>query len=204
MIEENEIDENDESPSEIDLATLAAVERSLPRVAPPDDMFDRILADIRPEATVVPLRPKDRRRHVTPIAATLAAIAAVVVVAVVALGRDDLGSPDARAAISGKSETELTGEAVLYGATADGGTVRISLRNVPAAPSGHHYEIWVLRRDANGEMEAIGSFTPTSKDVQFDLPLPGPGDYAAVDVSVEENGGPPIHSDTSLASGTFT
>ena len=198
------IDENDESQSEIDQATLAAVERSLPRVAPPDDMFDRILADIRPEAAVIPLRAKDRRRHAMPIAATLGAIAAVVVIAVVALGRDDLGSPDARAAISGKSDPEVTGEAVLYGATADGGTVHVSLRNVPAAPSGHHYEIWVLRRDADSEMEAIGSFTPTSQDIQLDLPLPGPGDYAAVDVSVEENGGPPIHSDTSLASGTFT
>ncbi len=197
------IEENDESQSEIDLATLADVERSLPRVSPPDDMFDRILADIRPEATVVPLRVKDRRRAL-PIAATLGAIAAVVAIAVVALNRDDLGSPDARAAISGKSDPEVTGEAVLYGATADGGTVRVSLRNVPAAPSGHHYEIWVLRRDGGGEMEAIGSFTPTSRDIELDLPLPGPGDYAAVDVSVEENGGPPIHSDTSLASGTFT
>ncbi len=198
------IEENDEIQSEIDQATLAAVERSLPRVTPPDDMFDRILAGIRPEATVVPLRPKVHRRHAMPIAGTLAAIAAVVLIAVVALGRDDLGSPDARAAISGKSDPDVRGEAMLYGATTDGGKVRVSLRNVPPAPSGHHYEIWVLRRDAGGEMEAVGSFTPTSRNVTFDLPLPGPGDYAAVDVSVEENGGPPIHSDTSLASGAFT
>lgn len=189
---------------EDDQATIAFVERSLPRVLPPADMFDRILAEIRPEATVVPLRPRAHRRIIVPVTGALAAVAAVVLIAVVALGGDDLGPPDARAAISGKSDPAVTGEAKLFGANADGGTVRVSLREVPPAPSGHHYEVWVLRRDAGGEMEAVGSFTPTSSNVTLDLPLPGPGDYAAVDVSVEENGGPPIHSDTSLAGGTFS
>ncbi len=87
---------------------------------------------------------------------------------------------------------------------ADGGTVRVSLRDVPPAPSGHHYEVWVLREEGGGAMESVGVFTPTSSDVELDLPLPGPGNYAAVDVSVEEDDGPPAHSDTSLASGTFT
>jgi Anti-sigma-K factor rskA, C-terminal len=198
------IEENEDIQSEIDRATLGLFESSLPRVTAPDDMFDRILVEIRPEATVVPLGRMHHRRLALPIAGTLAAIAAVVLIAVVALGRDDLGSPDARAAIVGKSDRDVSGEAVLYGATADGGKVRVSLRNVPPAPSGHHYEVWVLRRDAGGEMEAVGSFTPTSGDVTLDLPLPGRGDYAAVDVSVEENGGPPAHSDTSLASGSFS
>ncbi|MCY7303750.1 MAG: anti-sigma factor [Thermoleophilia bacterium] len=197
-------DENDSSQFEIDRATLAFLEESLPRVLPPADMFDRILAEIRPEATVVPLRPRAHRRVIVPVAGALAAVAAVVLIAVVALGVDDLGSPDARAAISGKSDPAVTGEAKLFGANADGGTVRVSLRDVPPAPSGHHYEVWVLRRDAGGEMEAVGSFTPTSSNVTLDLTLPGPGDYAAVDVSIEENGGPPIHSDTSLAGGTFS
>ena len=196
--------EDDRNQFEIDRATLAVVEQSLPRVVPPDDMFDRILAEIRPEATVVPLRPRAHRRVAVPVVGAVAAIAAVVLIAVIALRGNDLGSPDARAAISGKSDPTVTGEAALYGATADGGTVRVSLHGVPLAPSGHHYEVWVLRRNAGGEMEAVGSFTPTSSDVRLDLPLPGPGDYAAVDVSVEENGGPPIHSDTSLAGGTFS
>ena len=197
-------DEHGQRQFEDDQATIAFLEESLPRVLPPADMFDRILAEIRPEATVVPLRPKAHRRVIVPVAGALAAVAAVVLIAVVALGGDGLGTPDARAAISGKSDPAVTGEAKLFGASADGGTVRVSLRDVPPAPSGHHYEVWVLRRDAGGEMEAVGSFTPTSSNVTLDLPLPGPGDYAAVDVSVEENGGPPIHSDTSLASGTFS
>ena len=198
------IDESDEGRLDIYRVTLDKIERSLPRVTPPDDMFDRILAEIRPEATVVPFRPRAHRRVVLQVAGAVAAVAAVVLLAVVALNGDGLGTPDARAAISSTSDPALTGEATLYGASADGGTVRISLADVPPAPSGHHYEVWVLRRDAGSAMESVGSFTPTSSDAAFDLPLPGPGDYVAVDVSVEENGGPPAHSDTSLASGAFS
>lgn len=188
---------------EDDRTTIAFVERSLPRVTPPADLFDRILAEIRPEATVVPFRSRAHRRAVLPVVGALAAVAAVVLIAVVALGGDDLGPPDARAAISGKSDPAVTGEALLFGSNARGGTVRVSLRDVPAAPSGHHYEVWVLRTEGGGEMESVGTFTPTSQDVELDLSLPGPGNYAAVDISVEEDGGPPTHSDTSLASGAF-
>ena len=136
--------------------------------------------------------------------ATLAAVAAVIVIAILATGGNGLGPPDARAAIAGKSDPAVTGEARLYGSTADGGTVQVKLRDVPPAPSGHHYEVWVLRRNGGGQMEAIGSFTPTSQTVELDLPLPGAGDYAAVDISVEQDGGSPLHSDTSLASGAFS
>lgn len=191
-------------PTAIELETLATVERSLPRVTPAADLLDRILTEIRPEATVIPLHRKAHRRVAVPIVAALAAAAAVVLVAFVVSGGDGLGRADARAAIAGKSDPAVTGEAVLYGSAVDGGTVHVSLRDVPPAPGGHHYEVWVLRSDAGGEMEAIGAFTPTSADVELDLPLPGPGDYAAVDVSVEENGGPPVHSETSLAGGTFS
>lgn len=197
------IDEHEQRELEEQEATFALMEASLPRVTPPADMFDRILAEIRPEATVVPLRPRTSRRFVAPVAGALAAVAAVVLIAVVALGDDELGPPDARAAISGKSDPAVNGEAELFGVDSDGGTVRVSLRDVPPAPSGHHYEVWVLREEAGDAMESVGVFTPTSSDVELDLPLPGPGTYAAVDISVEEDDGPPAHSDTSLASGAF-
>jgi hypothetical protein len=196
-------DEHGQREFEEDQATIAFLAQALPRVTPPADMFDRILAEIRPTATVVPLRPRAHRRVIVPIAGALAAVAAVVLIAVVALGGDNLGTPDARAAISGKSDPSVSGEAELFGVNADGGTVRVSLRNVPPAPSGHHYEVWVLREEGGGAMESVGVFTPTSSDVELDLPLPGPGNYAAVDVSVEEDDGPPAHSDTSLAGGAF-
>ena len=189
---------------EADRETLAHLERLLPRVSPPADIFDRILAEIQPEATVIPLRPKAQRRLVVPVVATFAAVAAVIVIAILATGGNGLGPPDARAAIAGKSDPAVTGEARLYGSTADGGTVQVKLRDVPPAPSGHHYEVWVLRRNGGGQMEAIGSFTPTSQTVKLNLPLPGAGDYAAVDISVEQDGGSPLHSDTSLASGAFS
>ena len=198
------ISDPDNIESAADRATLADLERVLPPVSPPAEMFDRILAEIRPEATVIPLRPKSRRRVVTPVVGAFVAVAAVVVIAIVAHGGNSLGPPDAQAAIAGKSAQAVTGEADLYGSAADGGTVRVTLRDVPSAPSGHHYEVWVLRRNGDGQMEAVGSFTPTSHTVKLKLPLPGAGDYAAVDVSVEEDGGSPLHSDTSLASGAFS
>jgi anti-sigma-K factor RskA len=188
---------------DIEAETLALVEQSLPRVTPPDDLFDRILAEVQPQAAVIPLRPRSRRRILVPLAAGLTAVAAVAVLALL-LSRGDGGGPvDGRAAITGKSDPAVTGEAVLHGSTAAGGTVRISLDDVPPAPGGHHYEVWVLRRGGS-EMEAVGTFSPASSHVELDLPLPGPADYAAVDVSVEDDGGSPAHSDTSLASGTFS
>jgi hypothetical protein len=189
---------------EADRETLAQLERLLPRVTPPADTLDRILAEIRPEATVIPLRPKAQRRLVVPVAATLAAVAAVLVVAILATGGNGPGQPDARAAIAGKSDPAVKGEAKLYGSSGDGGTVEVKLRDVPPAPSGHHYEVWVLRRNGGGQMEAIGSFTPASQTVKLDLPLPGAGDYAAVDISVQQDGGSPQHSNTSLAGGAFS
>ena len=189
---------------EADRETLAHLERLLPRVSPPADIFDRILAEIQPEATVIPFRPKTHRRLVVPAVVTLAAVAAVIVIAILATGGNPRGPADARAAIAGKSDPAVTGEARLYGSTAAGGTVKVTLRDVPPAPSGHHYEVWVLRRNGRGQMEAIGSFAPTSHTVKLDLPLPGAGDYAAVDISVEQDGGSPLHSNTSLASGAFS
>jgi len=188
--------------SDPDLEALALVERSLPRVTPPDGLFDRILAEVKPQAVVVPLRPRSHRRVVVAVAAGLAAVAAVAVLAVVLSG--GAGPPvDGRAAITGKSDPAVTGEAVLRGSTADGGTVHVSLNDVPVAPDGHHYEVWVLRQGGH-EMEAVGVFSPASSHVELELPLPGPGDYAAVDVSVESDGGSPAHSGTSLAGGTFS
>ena len=52
-------------------------------------------------------------------------------------------------------------------------------------------------------MEAVGSFTPDGERMRLDLPLPGPGDYQAIDISIEPDGGPPEHSSVSLAGGRF-
>ena len=112
---------------------------------------------------------------------------------------DGRGEPDARAAIAGTPEfADVTGAAKLYG-----NELVLDLQDVPAPPSGHHYEVWVLRSEGGGEMEAVGSFTPEDEDASLEFRLPGPGDYRAVDVSVEPDGGPAEHSSVSLAGGSF-
>ena len=56
---------------------------------------------------------------------------------------------------------------------------------------------------SDGEMEAVGVFSPTDAAVELEFRLPGPGEYEAVDVSVEPDGGPAEHSGRSLAGGRF-
>ena len=180
---------------------LARLERALPRVAPPTDLFDRILDDVRSEATVVPLRPTRSRRARSWVVGGAVAAAAVVALAIgVSLSSDDgLGEPDARAAIASATDAAVVGEAALYG---DAGKVTVSLTAVPEAPSGHHYEVWVLPQGSEA-MVSIGTFQGTGQNVDLELELPGGGNYAAVDVSVEEDDGPAAHSDTSYATGSF-
>lgn len=185
-----------------DAQTLERLERLLPRVAPPPELFDRILAEVRPEARVVPLRPTRaaRTRRWVAGGAVAAAAAVALVIGVSLAGDEGLGEPDARAAISSPTDPAVTGEAELY---AEAGTVRVSLASVPAAPSGHHYEVWVLPEGSDA-MISIGTFDPSStQDVELELPLPAGDAYAAVDVSVEEDDGPAAHSDTSWGTGTF-
>jgi hypothetical protein len=81
--------------------------------------------------------------------------------------------------------------------------LRLELADVPPAPEGEHYEVWVLRPSSGDAMEAVGVFDPTTSEVSLELGLPGAGDYAAVDISVEPDAGPPEHSGTSLAGGEF-
>jgi hypothetical protein len=181
---------------------LTAMERLLPRVSPPADLFDRILDEVRSEATVVPLRPTRRRRAQAWIAGGAVAAAAAVALAIgISLTSDDgLGQPDARAVISSSEDPSVTGEAELYAAA---GKVRVSLAAVPAAPSGHHYEVWVLP-EGSEEMISVATFDPAGgESVELELDLPQDGAYAAVDVSVEEDAGPAAHSDTSYGTGFF-
>jgi hypothetical protein len=170
---------------------------ALPRVAPPDDLFDRILDQVRDEAVVVPLRP--RRRPVW-IAAAAAAVAADLAVAVVVQSGGGLGDPDARAALSPPGASTVVGTAELF---SDAKQVRVSLASVPAAPAGHHYEVWVLPEGSDA-MISLATFQGDGADVDLDLDLPSSGPFVAVDVSVEEDDGPAAHGDTSFATGLFS
>jgi len=114
----------------------------------------------------------------------------------------DPGPLTASTAIAARAGDAVSGTASLYASAQAGGTMQVKLSDVPAPPKGHHYEVWVLEKGST-EMTSVGSFTPSSRNVDLTLPLPVPGDYAAVDISVEPNGGPPAHSGTSLAGAKF-
>lgn len=198
--------------------TVSTLESGVARERPPADLFDVVLARIEgeraasrhsaPERTAPSLRRlvgQWRSRRLLPaFAAGFGAAAAVVAIAVVVSSRDGLGTPDVRAAVQGTPEfTAVHGEARLYAPDRDDGVLVLDLAEVPTPASGEHYEVWVLRGNAGGEMEAVGVFSPQSTDVRLELRLPGSGDYEAVDVSVEPDGGPAEHSGRSLAGGRF-
>ncbi|MFO7571814.1 MAG: anti-sigma factor [Gaiellaceae bacterium] len=179
------------------------LEAVLPRAAPPEDMFDRILAEVQPEATVVPLRPKRDWASGWTIGAVVTA-AAVLVLSIGVVLRDAPESPAARATLEAKTDAGVTGEAALFAPDSDSGRLELALRSVPASPAGHHYEVWVLP-EGSDEMISVGTFhAETTRDISLDFELPGSGSFAAVDVSVEEDDGPEEHSDTSLATGFFS
>ena len=135
------------------------------------------------------------------LAAVLAAAAACALTYVALRDGDGLGAPDATATVAAPSGQAL-GEARLYGTGGADGRLVLALHDLPAAPAGHHYELWVLRQGAE-HMEAVAVVSPSGGAVRLDVPLPGAGTYAATDVSVEDDGGPPEHSGTSVAGGTF-
>lgn len=192
-----------------DQDTLRSLGGALPRVAPPADMADRISAAVagEPRAQVIPIqqaRNWRRRTVVASLAAAACAAALAVGVTLSVTGMSEPGAPLTASAtvVAVQGAGSVAGTASLYGADAAGGQVQVALRDVPAPPAGHHYEVWVLE-EGSDEMTSVGSFTPASSDVDLTLPLPNPADYAAVDISVEPNGGPPAHSGTSLAGAKF-
>jgi anti-sigma-K factor RskA len=141
---------------------------------------------------------------VAPALAALAAAAVGVVATLLLTRAPEPGPPESRATVSAPSDPGVRGEALLYAPDSAAGQLVLELTGLAEAPSGHHYEVWVLRSAGGGEMEAVGSFSaPESGSVRLELPLPGPGAYRAVDISLEDDGGSPEHSGTSVAGGSF-
>lgn len=190
-------------------AAVSALEAVLARETPSHDLFAGILAEIDSDAGS-PTRARSSRgwswRRAVPAFALGAATSVAVLAIALALGSGgEPGAPDAVAQVRGTPEfAGVHGEARIYGAETADGVLRLELADVPAPADGEHYEVWVLRPSAGDTMEAVGVFDPTSSEVSLELRLPGAGDYAAVDVSVEPDAGPPEHSGTSLAGGEFT
>jgi anti-sigma-K factor RskA len=191
---------------------FARLERSLPRVAPPPDLLARIIeqtqvpsAEARPAAAAPP-SPARRPWHewLRPRLAlpALGAVAALVVVALLLTtisGEDD---PAVRVALT-TEQASLSGTVELFDPQAPEAHVEIRLDGLEPAPEGHHYTAWVLEA-ATGEMTPIGSFDSTGATTELRLPLPGPGEYAAFDISVQADSAPPEHSGTSVAGASLS
>jgi Anti-sigma-K factor rskA len=144
--------------------------------------------------------PRRRRVAWTGAAAGLSAAAAVVLVLL--LGGGSPGPAAIAAVHSDRVGGTTSGEARLFHPDRPDGTLELHLTDVPAPPKGSYYAVWVLPRGQK-LMEAIGTFTPSGRDVDLNLSLPGSGDYQAVDISIQRVGGPSAHSGTSLAGGAF-
>ena len=188
--------------------TVAMLESTVARERPSHDLFASIRAEIEPQpAGRVEAGPERRwswRLALPAFAVGAAAAAAVFAIALALDSGSSPGAPDAVAEVAGTPEfAGVRGEARLYGSAQPGGVVRLDLVDVPAAPDGSHYEVWVLRPSAGEAMEAVGVFDSSGSEVELELGLPGAGDYAAVDISLEPDAGSPEHSGTSLAGGTF-
>jgi hypothetical protein len=172
--------------------TVERLERGVAPVKPPDDLFDRILAETRP-APVIALRER-LGRSASPVAAAAVAAVAAVLVTLNVTGGDGLGDPVRRAALTGG---DVRGSAALYRPDDRDGVLVLDLDRIPQPPPAHYYEIWVSR--PNGRKLPIGTFTPDDGSVHLELRLPGPGRYLSIDISVEEEDGPPEHSGRSIA-----
>jgi len=194
-------------------STVAMLESAVARQRAPDDLFDAILTQVeRERAPVSVAAPTPRANRFTwrprilipSFAAGVATAAAVAIIAVALSSNGGLGTRDAVAAVQGTPEfTGVQGEARLYDSTREDGRLMLDLADVPTPAPGEHYEVWVLRDGPGDAMEAVGVFRPTAHDVELELRLPGPGNYQAVDVSVEPDGGSAEHSGRSLAGGRF-
>jgi hypothetical protein len=135
--------------------------------------------------------------------ALVAAAAAVAAITIVVTRDSGLGTPDQQVDIVAADPTSpVHGRAALYDPDRPGGHVVVDLESLGAAPSGHHYEVWVLRKGTT-VMEPVGSFASKGSPVHLELDLPAGGDYAALDISIEEDAGPPEHSGTSVAGAKF-
>jgi hypothetical protein len=187
-----------------DERTLDALGTALPRVSPSPDLFDRVLVAIADEpaaAVVLDFRPRRRRWAPLLAAAAIGAVAAASVTVALESGGGGLGTPAATAAIAGHA-AHVAGVVDLYKPETASGKIRVELTGVPAPQKNSHYEVWVLPRGST-QMTAVGSFTPAGGTVNLVLPLPVPGRYAAIDISVQPNNGPAAHSQVSLAGATF-
>ena len=176
--------------------TIERLERSVARDAPPDDLFERILEEVQPPATVIPFR----RRRIpawasSAAAAALAAAAAVVVTVGVMRDGDGLGDPIREVQVSNE---RVDGTLAVYQQDDGNRLLVVDLDRVPAAQRDQFYEIWISRPGSDVKIP-VGAFLPRNGHAHLEVPLPTEGKKLSIDISVEDENGPPDHSGQTVA-----
>lgn len=181
--------------------TVEQLERGLARVAPPEGLYDRIAAETRPPAAVLPFR---RRRlpawASTAGAAALAAAAAVAITLAVTSDEEGLGEPIREVHISNE---RVDGTLAVYRKDEDNRVLVVDLDRVAAPPPEHLYTLWMSRTGSDVKIP-IGSFSPSGEDVHLEVPLPAEGKRLSIDISIEDENGPPGHSGETVAQAELT
>jgi anti-sigma-K factor RskA len=176
--------------------TVERLEHGVARAAPPEDLFDRILEDVTPSAEVIPFRRRRFPAWASTAAAAAAAAAAAVVLTVALTGDDDgLGSPIKTVRISNE---RVEGTLALYQPEGGNRVLVADLDRVPRAPQDHFYELWISRPGSDVKIP-IGAFNPSDGEAHLVLPLPTEDTRLAIDISIEEETGPPDHSGQTIA-----
>lgn len=115
---------------------------------PSDQLVERLMATIRSPGTVPVHHAARRRRWLAATAATLVATSALFWL--------DSGRPDWQIRLT-PTDLEPAATASVDGWVEAGGTrLRLLVDNLPAAPRGHYYEIWLTAPD--GTHVSAGSF----------------------------------------------
>jgi Anti-sigma-K factor rskA len=176
--------------------TIERLERGVARVPPPDGLFERILDEVRPGATVIPFRR--RRLPAWASSAAAAALAAAAAVAVtVAVTRDEDGLGDAIREVRISNE-RVDGKFAVYRQDDGNRLLVVDLDRVPSAQRDQFYEIWISRPGSNVKIP-VGAFIPRAGHAHLEVPLPTEGKRLSIDISVEEQDGPPEHSGETVA-----
>jgi hypothetical protein len=146
-------------------------------------------------ASARPGRRRIRRpTFAIPAAVALLALVAALIVAIAVSGDPP---PAARGTLVAHGSSGVHGSVDLFDPSSSNGRVVVHLKGLAVAPAGDHYTIWVLREGAR-EMTPVASIV-SGEDARIDLPLPGPGRYTELDVSLQRNDASAVHSSTNVA-----
>ena len=165
--------------------------------APEDAAQDRPREDATSdEAVVVPLAP--RRRPAMWIGAAAAVAVVIAGIVGVTLSRDDTSREVVASATLEVLEGPATASAELV-RTDDGDRLIVTAQDMPPAPEGSHYELWLV----DPEVTDPRSLGPMTGSTEIVVPSTiDPADYPVVDISLQADG-QQEHSGHSLLRGTL-